>query len=108
MKASEQVRKLLGQALRLIDRNELFEGFEQTPQTQGEPTAPSPVQQLEIEPPDRGAQSEEPQSEHDERRRLPHSPGSAAAAGDVRRRGVGRIELRALGDHSVRSGKACR
>lgn len=104
VKASEQVRKLLGQALRLIDRNELFEGFEPAPQPgEGEPAAPA-VPQLEIAAPDEAEPSPEgPTSDRAERNRLPRSPGPAAPPGEGRRRGVGRIELRALGDHSVRS-----
>lgn len=102
VKASEQVRRLLGQALRLIDRNELFEGFESTPQQgEGEPASPSPAQQLEI-----GASGEEgssPEEPSPGRTRLPRSPGPAATPGVRRRGGVGRIELRALGDHSMRS-----
>jgi hypothetical protein len=104
VRASEQVRKLLGQALRLIDRNELFGGFEPAPQPEGEPATPPPVRQLEIGAPDEdGSSPEQPVADRGEQTRLPRSPGPAATPGESRRRGVGRIELRALGDHSVRS-----
>lgn len=112
LRAAEQVRRLLGQALRLIERNELFEGFEpgRQPGLELVPDRPDPdPAQLDLteapaepdeEPgpqaPDREEQGESPERE-------PRPPERPADTGERRRRGVGRIELRALGDPSVRS-----
>jgi hypothetical protein len=107
--AAEQVRKLLGQALRLIDRNELFEGFEPGRRERAEETGPSPQQKLQMatEPePDAEAEQEEreaPLGQEERPPRTPRSPERPGAGEQRRRRGVGRIELRSLGDHAVRS-----
>lgn len=133
VRAAEQVRRLLGQALRLLERNELFEGFELRaapglevagspeaqpeldlepgPETDGhageEPVEGEPEREEPPEPrpwtPDGGREEETEQVEEPPppapAQPSPTPPESATR----RRRGVGRIELRALGDPGIRS-----
>ncbi|MBO0744209.1 MAG: ATP-binding protein [Candidatus Dormibacteraeota bacterium] len=123
VRAAEQVRRLLGQALRLLERNELFEGFELRAVAE-EPSAGGPGAQpeLELEPapePDAGVEEgktdgtepepgERPEPEpwtpggEEDQQAAPPSP-PPPETGAKRRRGVGRIELRALGDPGIRS-----
>lgn len=108
VRAAEQVRKLLGQALRLIDRNELFEGFEVGPAEPAEEQESSPQQELEmVAEPDREqaeqAEAAQPDGAEAKSARVPRSPARPAGREESRRRGVGRIELRSLGDPALRS-----
>ncbi|MFZ0215960.1 MAG: ATP-binding protein [Candidatus Dormiibacterota bacterium] len=110
VRAAEQVRKLLGQALRLIERNELFEGFEPGRRPVEVDAGVEPPQpELEMGPPaEPGAEADEvargtEDEETPEARPDPRSPERTAASGERRRRGVGRIELRSLGDPAIRS-----
>jgi hypothetical protein len=113
VKAAEQVRKLLGQALRLLERNELFEGFEPI---RGRTRAPvsqaqTPAQpELDLIGPAEETPDEAADETGAEAKSLgpppappPRAPRRPPQPGDAVRRGVGRIELRALGDPVVRS-----
>jgi hypothetical protein len=83
LKVAEQVRKLLGQALRLAERPDLFPGAEVAP-----PAKPKELDGQEELP------MEEPPAEQAER--APRSPSPPAPAGHPRRSGFGRIVLRPL------------
>lgn len=130
LRAAEQVRRLLGQALRLLERNELFEGFELRPPPGPEPAVDAPPQEeLDLRPTpeaedEAGDQEAEPEaapeprpwtepgpdgdepSDRDEPSDLSQAhagPPPAPEGAATRRRAVGRIELRGLGDPSIRS-----
>lgn len=129
VRAAEQVRRLLGQALRLLERNELFEGFELRAAPgapgPGDPgvqsqldldTAPEPGAGVENRPDEEDSEAPEPEprpeAEQEEQpdgaEDLPEPPPAQPAPpgperASRRRRGVGRIELRALGDPTIRS-----
>jgi hypothetical protein len=140
VRAAEQVRRLLGQALRLIERNELFEGFElrAAPPALGATDELSGQEELELQPAtqpeDRGTEHEEGQEEDreddpgeppepspwtvegkaeeekvsvdsstPEEPRAPGPPSPLVSGATTRHRGVGRIELRSLGDPGIRS-----
>ena len=91
VKVAEQVRRLLSQALRLSDRQDLFAGFA--------PARPSPkpreVPELPLEAPP-------PEQPHHEPQLSIPSPSSAEVPPEVRRRGFGLIAVRPL-DPRVRS-----
>ena len=91
VRVAEQVRKLLSQALRMSDRQDLFTGFA--------PSRPSPKQrddpELPLEGPETAPADEEP------RLSIP-SPSLPNAPPEARKRGFGIIAVRAL-DPSVRS-----
>ena len=138
VRAAEQVRRLLGQALRLMERNELFEGFElrAAPAPEGTEGAAGQeeldlrlVPELENQDDDQGEEVEpdqapepvpwttggggdgdgppEPQEPEGSAELMeapePVAPPPPPAGATARRRGVGRIELRALGDPGIRS-----
>jgi hypothetical protein len=135
VRAAEQVRRLLGQALRLMERNELFEGFElRAARTLEVTEEPSGQEELDLRPgpePDNEAEAheEEPEPEPDEPPEptpwtahgdgeeqaapgeqsepteppSPTPPSPALSGPTSRYRGVGRIELRSLGDPAIRS-----
>lgn len=135
VRAAEQVRRLLGQALRLMERNELFEGFElRTAPAAGGSDASPGQEELDLGPVTKPADEDERQEEdladepeappeptpwtgqesgEDEAGPVdpsgpgePPAPAPPSPPGSVsttRRRGVGRIELRSLGDPAIRS-----
>ena len=91
VKVAEQVRRLLSQALRLSDRQDLFAGF-----ASARPSSePSEVPELPIEPADALNRDHEPLAS------IP-SPSSASVPPDARKRGFGIIAVRPL-DPRVRS-----
>lgn len=90
IKVAEQVRRLLSQALRLSDRQDLFAGFAPT-----RPSKPRDAPELPLD-------AEEPEkADHEPRTPVP-SPSLAAVPPEVRRRGFGIIVVRPL-DPRVRS-----
>ncbi|MDQ6741338.1 MAG: ATP-binding protein [Candidatus Dormibacteraeota bacterium] len=93
LRAAEQARRLLSQALRLVDNPDLFPGFEEDRggRPAGKDQTPLP---LEIEP----AADEAPADTS----RSPRAPEPPARTGSRRRRGFGEIVIRPL-EQSIRS-----
>ena len=91
IKVAEQVRRLLSQALRLSDRQDLFAGF-----------APARPSSKSREAPELPLEAPEPETtDHEPKTSIP-SPSSADVPPDARRRGFGIIAVRPL-DPRVRS-----
>jgi hypothetical protein len=90
LKVAEQVRKLLGQALRLAERPDLFAGLEAA-----RPPSPAEEQGQERLPMEEPVEEAPPP-------RAPRAPSDAARSGQPRRMGFGRIVLRPL-DRATRS-----
>ncbi len=89
VRVAEQVRKLLSRALRLVDGDTLFAGFEPARQPRD---AAEPQQELAMEPPGEPAPGES----------APRAAERPARPGERRRAGFGRIVLRPL-DRATRS-----
>jgi hypothetical protein len=92
IKVAEQVRRLLSQALRLSDRQDLFAGF-----APARPSSkPSEAPELPLETPQLGTTNQQPHTAA-----IP-SPAAPSVPPEARKRGFGIIALRAL-DPRVRS-----
>jgi hypothetical protein len=93
VRVAEQVRRLLSQALRLVDSETLFAGFEPV---RPAPAAATPQQELAMDQPETRAEPAEPGEG------APRAAGRPAQPGERRRAGFGRIVLRPL-DRTARS-----
>jgi hypothetical protein len=102
LRAAEQARRLLSQALRLMDRPDLFPGFQSGSEGGPEGLGGAPESGTEQLPLDDSPPGEDTGSSESAAPRAPQGPAPPAQPGARRRRGFGEIVIRPL-EPSIRS-----